>query len=82
MQKVPDFRSNLWEGPGVFSPEGCTRQEVAGAEESRTEIDYCKILNANLPQEIQVVAWAPCTDLSYSARSGLFLHLPFDMLRM
>ena len=61
-----DLRSNLLEGPGVFGFEGCTAESRAKLSED--EIDYCKIINANLPDEIQVVAWAPCNDLEYSAR--------------
>ena len=32
------------------------------------EIDYCKVINANLPPEIQIIGWAPCPSLDYSAR--------------
>jgi len=64
-----DLRSNLVEGPGVFTPQGCTRQSTEDSQpHNEREIDYCKIINANLSPEIQVVAWAPCNDLAYSAR--------------
>ena len=62
-----DLRSNLLEGPGVYSYEGCRADERQRGDED-SEINYCKILNANLPPYIQILAWAPCKELDYSAR--------------
>ena len=62
-----DLRSNLLEGPGVYSYEGCRAHERKRGDEDN-EINYCKILNANLPPYVQVLAWAPCKELDYSAR--------------
>ena len=68
-----DLRSNLSEGPGVYdstenpSSVGENLKAVTAGKEVK-EIDYAKIINANLPEAIQVVAWAPCADLNYSAR--------------
>lgn len=60
-----DVRTNLAEGPSVFAQEGYTGtgQNVKG-----TEIEYCHILNRNLPDDIKVTAWAPCPTTSFSAR--------------
>ena len=66
-----DLRTNLLEGVGVYSQEGYNGSPNDGTNDSggvKSEIDYCKIINANLPEEIQVVGWAPCQDTSYSAR--------------
>ena len=64
-----DLRSNLLEGPGVYSYEGCRAHErLKDNNEDNREINYFKILNANLPDHIQVLAWAPCDRLDYSAR--------------
>ena len=46
--------------------EGCTAKERK--ERTKREIDYCKLLNANLPNDIQVLAWAPCSNTDFSAR--------------
>ena len=61
-----DVRSNLTEGKGVFDFEGCTASERK--LNSDKEIDYCKLLNANLPPDIQVIAWSPCENREFSAR--------------
>ena len=51
-----DLRSNLLDGPGVIKYEGCRAEErVSGNSEPITEINYCKIINANLPSHIQVI---------------------------
>lgn len=61
-----DLRTHLMEGPGVFDYEGCRAHEREKV--TSEEIDYCKILNSNLPDHIQVLAWAPCVKLDFSAR--------------
>jgi len=61
-----DVRTNMLEGPGVFDYEGC-RADERDKKDVR-EIDYCKVLNANLPPDIQVLAWAPCPRPDFSAR--------------
>ena len=66
-----DLRTNLLEGVGVYSQEGYISRQNDAANVSggiKSEIDFCKIINANLPEEIQVVGWAACQDTSYSAR--------------
>ena len=63
-----DLRSNLLQGPGVYSYEGCRAHQRVNGDAEIQEINYCKILNANLPPYIQVVAWAPCEKLDFSAR--------------
>ncbi|KAG0429987.1 hypothetical protein HPB47_023101 [Ixodes persulcatus] len=60
-----DLRSNLTEGPGVFSPDGYRPNEKSVARS--TELDYVKILNGVLPPDIRVLAWAPA-EPSFSAR--------------
>jgi len=59
-----DLRTALMDGDGVFSQEGF-KGEGPGKEE---EIDYCTVLNRNLPPEIRVTGWAPAPRLDYSAR--------------
>ena len=61
-----DVRTNLLEGKGVFDYEGCRAQDRPG--DHPQEIDYCKILNSNLPDHIQVLAWAACESRDFSAR--------------
>eukprot|EP00095_Tigriopus_kingsejongensis_P007450 snap_masked-scaffold403_size186359-processed-gene-0.34 protein:Tk07450 transcript:snap_masked-scaffold403_size186359-processed-gene-0.34-mRNA-1 annotation:"trna pseudouridine synthase 3" len=63
-----DLRSNLLEGKSVFAPEGCRAHERRVPGDERIEIDFCKMLNANLPDHIHVTAWAPCPSLDFSAR--------------
>jgi hypothetical protein len=64
-----DVRSNLLEGPGVINYEGCRAHERTGKNNNhQDEISYCKILNANMPDNIQVIAWAPCPREDFSAR--------------
>ena len=64
-----DLRSNLLQGPGVYSYTGCRAHDrVKDSTTEIEEINYCKILNANLPPYIQVLAWAPCEKLDFSAR--------------
>merc|ERR1712156_581848 len=60
-----DLRSNLKQGVGIIDFEGC---EAKKREDTDIEIDYCKILNANLPPHIQILAWAPCPRPDFSAR--------------
>ena len=62
-----DLRTNLIEGLGVRDYEGCRANERI-QEEDIVEIDYSKIINANLPPDIQIVAWAACPSLDFSAR--------------
>jgi tRNA pseudouridine38/39 synthase len=61
-----DVRSNLLDGVGVFAGEECAADDRAFSKGE--ELDYARCLNANLPEHIQVVAWAPCADRSFSAR--------------
>ena len=61
-----DLRSNLKEGVGVIEYDGCKASERS--QNLDIEIDYCKILNANLPPNIQILAWAPCPKPDFSAR--------------
>ena len=65
-----DLRTNLLEGLGVRDFDGCKAEERINEEKKETieEIDYCKILNSKLPPEIQIVGWAACPSLDYSAR--------------
>nr|ACO15264.1 tRNA pseudouridine synthase 3 [Caligus clemensi] len=62
-----ELRSNLLEGPGVFDYPEC-RAHSRPNPTTNEEIDYCKILNSNLPPDIQVIAWAPLTNRDFSAR--------------
>ncbi len=67
-----DVRSNVrGQAKGVFEYDGCRAHErPAGknVDEQEEEIDYCRVLNANLPSHIQVLAWAPCSSTDVSAR--------------
>jgi len=58
-----DVRTNLLEGEGVFEQEGFT-----GGSKGSEEIDYCTVLNRNLPDDIRIIGWAPAPRLDYSAR--------------
>jgi len=58
-----DVRTNLLEGDGVFEQEGFT-----GGEKERDEMDFCMVLNRNLPDDIRVTGWAPTSRRDYSAR--------------
>jgi len=60
-----DLRSNLTEGPGIFEPEGYTGNNKNIKDE---EVNYCNILNRNLPDNIKVTAWAPLNNTQFSAR--------------
>jgi len=60
-----DLRTNMSEGPGVFQPENYTGNNKNIKD---TEIDFCNILNRNLPDNIKVTAWAPLNDKNFSAR--------------
>lgn len=44
-----DVRSNLVSGDGVFEQEGYTGPQQEGDGEKQ-EIDYCSVLNRNLPE--------------------------------
>ena len=64
-----DLRTNLLDGVGVRDYDGCTaNSRNIHDKENIEEIDFCKIINANLPPEIQIIGWAPCPSLDYSAR--------------
>ena len=57
------------DGVGVRDFDGCTAtSRNVHNKENIEEIDFCKIINANLPPEIQIIGWAPCPSLEYSAR--------------
>jgi len=60
-----DLRSNMCEGAGVYSPEDYTGNNKNVKDE---EVNYCNILNRNLPDNIKVTAWAPVDNLQFSAR--------------
>ncbi|XP_053379356.1 uncharacterized protein LOC123526841 isoform X2 [Mercenaria mercenaria] len=60
-----DLRTNLLSGVGVKVREGGTAAERPG--DKTTEIQYCHILNKNLPPEIRALAWAP-VDPEFSSR--------------
>ena len=59
-----DVRTNLLEGEGVYTQDGYTGS--GGGKEK--EIDFCSVLNRNLPEDIRVTAWAPAPSLQFSAR--------------
>ncbi|XP_062510380.1 tRNA pseudouridine(38/39) synthase-like isoform X2 [Corticium candelabrum] len=50
-------RSNLLEGPGLFCPDGSTAQDRSG--DTTTELDYVRLMNNVLPDDIRVLAWCP-----------------------
>ena len=58
-----DVRTNLLEGESVFAQPGYT-----GGRGGETEIDFCSVLNRNLPEDIRVTAWAPAPSREFSAR--------------
>ena len=58
-----DVRTNLLEGQSVFTQPGYT-----GGRGGQTEIDFCSVLNRNLPEDIRVTAWAPAPTREFSAR--------------
>ncbi|XP_023334180.1 tRNA pseudouridine(38/39) synthase [Eurytemora carolleeae] len=60
-----DIRTNLAEGEGVYAQDSYTGSHTNIKD---TEIDYCHILNRNLPDNIKVTAWAPTNTVSFSAR--------------
>jgi len=62
-----DVRTNLLDGVGVFAPEGYVEREN-GAAAAKEELEYCTVLNRNLPDDIKVIAWSPCPNLEFSAR--------------
>jgi len=60
-----DVRTNLLSGPGVFTQSGYSGTEEGG---DREEVDFCSVLNRNLPDDIRVTAWAPAPRQDFSAR--------------
>merc|ERR1719495_2296918 len=48
-----DLRTNLSEGEGIFAPDNYTGDNT---NVKSSEIDYCHILNRNLPSDIAVIA--------------------------
>ncbi|KRX47184.1 tRNA pseudouridine(38/39) synthase [Trichinella murrelli] len=66
-----DVRSNQTTGVGVFEPDGYCPNEPKPTSRKTTpkseELDYAKILNSVLPQEIRVLAWAP-VERTFNAR--------------
>ena len=60
-----DVRTNLVTGPGVHTQPGYTGPEE---ENDKEEIDFCSVLNRNLPDDIRVTAWAPAPRPDFSAR--------------
>jgi len=62
-----DVRTNLKEGVGVYTPEGFVEPEN-GNEAVKDELEFCTVLNRNLPDDIKVVAWSPCPNVEFSAR--------------
>jgi len=60
-----DLRTNFCEGIGVFSPEDYQGDNKNVKAE---EVNYCNILNRNLPDNIKVTAWAPVDNIKFSAR--------------
>jgi len=60
-----DLRTNLSEGVGIFTPESYCGNNKNVKDE---EVNYCNILNRNLPENIKVTAWAPVQNLNFSAR--------------
>ena len=64
-----DVRTNLVSGEGVFTQEGFSGQDNDDtSDKDRVEIDYCSVLNRNLPEDIRVTAWAPAPSSEFSAR--------------
>ena len=59
------MRTNLFSGPGVYTQTGYSG---TGEEGDREEIDFCSVLNRNLPDDIRVTAWAPAPRQDFSAR--------------
>ena len=60
-----DVRTNLVTGDGVFTQEGYTGGEDDNVKE---EIDFCSVLNRNLPEDIRVISWSPAPRPDFSAR--------------
>ena len=68
-----DLRTNLLEGPGVINYEGCKAQDRITKNPNDTkEINYCKIINSNLPAYIQVIGKKLCMQHESSDRSDSF----------
>eukprot|EP00092_Neocalanus_flemingeri_P013403 GFUD01014448.1.p1 GENE.GFUD01014448.1~~GFUD01014448.1.p1 ORF type:complete len:455 (+),score=149.97 GFUD01014448.1:106-1470(+) len=59
-----DVRTNLVEGVGIYEQEGYNGEQKEGDQ----EIDFCTVLNRNLPEDIRVTGWAPAPRLDFSAR--------------
>ncbi|KRY78877.1 tRNA pseudouridine(38/39) synthase, partial [Trichinella pseudospiralis] len=66
-----DVRCKQTTGVGVFEPDGYCPNEPEPTSLKTTpkseELDYAKILNSVLPQEIRVLAWAP-VERTFNAR--------------
>ncbi|KRZ16145.1 tRNA pseudouridine(38/39) synthase, partial [Trichinella zimbabwensis] len=66
-----DVRCKQTTGVGVFEPDGYCPNEPEPTSRKTTpkseELDYAKILNSVLPQEIRVLAWAP-VERTFNAR--------------
>ncbi|CAB4068545.1 EPT1 [Lepeophtheirus salmonis] len=60
-----DVRTNLKEGIGVFDYPDC---KADSRPDMPHEIDYIKIINSNLPPDIQLIAWTPAQNRELSAR--------------
>ena len=60
-----DVRTNLVTGEGVFTQEGYTGGEDGN---DKDEIDFCSVLNRNLPEDIRVISWSPAPRPDFSAR--------------
>ena len=60
-----DVRTNLVTGDGVFTQEGYTGGED---DNDKEEIDFCSVLNRNLPEDIRVISWSPAPRPDFSAR--------------
>ena len=58
-------RSNLIEGEGSIVPPASAPMEPS--KEARDEIDYCRVLNRVLPEDIRILGWHP-VDSDFSAR--------------
>ena len=60
-----DVRTNLLSGDGIYEQEG---YKESGDKKTEAEIDFCTVLNRNLPDDIRVTGWAPAPGLDFSAR--------------
>ncbi|KAL0432755.1 UNVERIFIED_CONTAM: tRNA pseudouridine(38/39) synthase [Sesamum latifolium] len=73
------LRSNLKEATRSNDYSGETSVE----ESSGGEIDYVKILNRVLPEDIRIIGWSPApTDFSARVMSGILLAVSVDTLAL